>query len=105
MGLYIYITELDRRNYKTIPEDKYLNEELQEALKYDSRLLVSSYKEITKHWFKKDTVKTIYTVYHDVDANRAPYQACEQFSGSGDKRTVLAYLHGIINGGLAAERK
>jgi len=98
MGLYMYITDYDRIKMKSVEFDDYLNSELQEALKYDDSILISSYDRFTKHWFKMTTVETFYQVYHDVDTSKSAYQARCQQSASSNKDIVIAYLHGIING-------
>jgi len=98
MGLYMYLTDYDRIKMKSVLFNDNINTELQEALKYDNSILISSYERITKHWFKIDTVETFYQVYHDVNPNESPYQARLQSSASGKENVVIAYLHGIING-------
>lgn len=100
MGCYIYINENDQKS-KRVVEDKQINNLLQEALQYDKSLMVSShsYSERKSIFHKKKKV-TFYTLFHEVfDTNgNSIFQAREQFSGSGKKEVVLAYLYGIING-------
>jgi len=106
MGCYLYINDQDRVNWRKV-EDKEINEILQEALQYDKSLMISGhyYWERKKIFGKKEKVH-FYNVYHELldDNGRSHYQAREQFSGSGDKKVVLAYLYGIINGANAHKR-
>lgn len=100
----MYISESDRKRFKTV-QDKYLNEEFQEALKHDNSLLISSYYVFTKRFWKPDLVETRYQIYHDVYPNKPAYQAYQQSSACGKKEVVIAYLHGIINGSTAKDNK
>lgn len=100
MGMYIYVTELDRKMKRKV-SDKELDETFQEALKYDPSLMIEEVlKRIKKRWFKgAPTAEYVYNIYHETPAHDgSAYQARYQFSGSGEKRIVMAYLHGIING-------
>lgn len=96
--MYMYVSEQDRLTKRKV-EDKEVNQEFQEALKYDSSLMIEqSNRVIKKGWFKKESVP-FFQIYHEAPAhNGSAYQARYQMSGSGEKRTVIAYLHGIING-------
>ena len=96
--MYIYVSEQDRTTKRKV-EDKEVNEEFQEALKYESSLMIEqSNRVIKKGWFKKEIVP-FFQLYHETTAyNGSAYQARYQMSGSGEKRIVIAYLHGIING-------
>ena len=98
MGMYMYVSEQDRTTKRKV-EDKEVNEEFQEALKYDSSLMIEqSIQVIKKGWFKKESVP-FFQLYHETPAHDgSAYQARYQMSGSGEKRIVIAYLHGIING-------
>lgn len=98
MGMYMYVSEQDRITKRKV-EDKEVNEELQEALKYDpSIMIVQNNQTIRKGLFKKETVP-FFEVYHETPARDGfAYQARHQISGSGNRRIVIAYLHGIING-------
>lgn len=98
--MYIFISEQDRIEKRTIVFDKQLNEEFQEALKYDGSLMIEERsKFIKKGWFGKTQVIPIYNLYHETPAyDGSAYQARFQFSGSGTKEIVIAYLHGLING-------
>lgn len=96
----MYINENDQKS-KRVVEDKEINDLLQEALQYDKSLMISSHcyferKSIFHKWKKVTT----YSLYHEVfDKNgNSHFQARQQFSGSGKKEVVLAYLYGIING-------
>ena len=100
MGLYMYISEQDRITKRKV-SDEYVNEEFQEALKYDPSLMIEEYhNKVRKGLFKKvDEVR--YSVYHETPAfDGSAYQARLQSSGSGDKKIVVAYLHGIVNGAV-----
>lgn len=102
MGLYIFITEQDRTAKRQI-EDKEVNTEFQEALKYDSSLMIEQYKIRLKTGFLRYEEKTLFNIYHESPAlDGSPYQARFQHSASGKKSSVIAYLHGIINGALAS---
>lgn len=100
MGLYMYINQQDREIMRKV-EDKQLNKLFQEALGYDSSLMISEYIHTTKKSiFHKKEETTLYTIYHEAfDFYGKPmFQAREQFSGSGRKEITTAYLYGIING-------
>ena len=96
----MYINEYDQKS-KRVVDDKEINVLLQEALQYDKSLMISShfYFERKSIFHKKKEVR-FYTLFHEVfDKNgNSHFQAREQFSGSGKKEVVLAYLYGIING-------
>lgn len=90
----MYVSEQDRTIMRKV-EDMEVNDELQEALKYDPSLMIKqSCRVIKKGIFKKETVK-FFEVFHEIPAR---YQIIYQLSGSGTKDIVIAYLHGIING-------
>lgn len=96
----MYINEYDQKS-KRVVEDKEINSLLQEALQYDKSLMISSHSYYErKSIFHKKQKKEFYTLFHEVfDKNgNSHFQAREQFSGSGRKEVVLAYLYGIING-------
>jgi len=98
MGMYIHVSEQDRIAKRQV-EDKDVDVEFQEALKYDPSLMIEQSNRIMKKgWFKKEVVP-FFQIYHETPAHDgSAYQARYQFSGSGDKRIVTAYLHGIVNG-------
>ena len=99
MGLYMYVNQQDIDNMKKV-EDKDVNREFQAALKIEPRLLMIQ-KTFWKNmgWFKKSEPIQYFDMYYEVPAaNGMPYQARMQFSGSGTKDVVIAYLHGLING-------
>lgn len=98
MGCYIYISENDRLYERTV-KDTDVNECFQEALKYCPSIMIDEiHSTIKKSFFKKELV-TNFRLYHEVPAHDgSAYQARLQLSASGDKRIVIAYLHGIING-------
>ena len=107
MGMYMYVSEQDRVTKRKVSDEE-LNEIFQEALKYDPSLMIEEVlRRIKKGWFKSTpTVEYVYNIYHETPAHDgSAYQARYQFSGSGDKRTVTAYLHGIINGCVHLEGK
>lgn len=85
MGIYMFVTEWERERYSKIHDNEELNKEFQEARKYDNSLLISEHTIFYKHFWRPTTCETT-------------YQARYQMSGSGRKETVIAYLHGIING-------
>jgi len=98
MGMYMYVSEHDRTTKRKV-EDREVNNLFQEALKYDPSLMIEqSTQVIKKGWFKKESV-LFFQLYHETPAHDgSAYQARYQISGSGDKRILTAYLHGIING-------
>lgn len=107
MGLYIFVDDKDRITKRKVT-DSDLNEDFQEALKYDPSLMIE--ETITKTergWVKKKVIiKTRYTVYHECPSHDgSAYQARMQMSGSGEKNIVTAYLHGIINGAVNSKSK
>ena len=99
MGAYMYVSNEDRISKRKV-SDKELNEEFQEALKYDPSLMIEeSQRVIKKGLFGKKEVFTSYQLYHEQPAfDGTAYQARYQMSGSGKKHIVTAYLHGLING-------
>lgn len=100
MGAYIYVSEQDRIKMRRV-SDPEVNEEFQEALKYDPSLMIEEYSHsVTKGFFKKRTeFTTRFTIYHESPGfDKSTYQARIQASASGEKKVVIAYLHGIING-------
>jgi len=100
MGCYMYINENDQKNYRIV-EDKEINDLLQEALKYDKSLMISShsYYQRKSIFHKKKQIKW-YSVYHECFGKNgnSHFEAREQMSACGKKEIVLAYLYGIING-------
>jgi len=100
MGCYIYINENEQKSKRTV-EDKELNELLQEALKYDKTIMLSSYSIYEKKsLFDKKKAIVHYSLYHEIFNNKGEsmMEARQQISGSGKKEIVSAYLYGIING-------
>ena len=109
MGLYMYVTEEDRILKRKV-SDEFINEEFQEALKHDPSLMIEEHthpKRVRNGWFSyRLVVDTWYSVYHETSGRDGlPYQARLQSSGSGEKKIVVAYLHGIINGAVHSSNK
>lgn len=101
MGMYIYINNEDRITKRKV-KDESVNLEFQEALKHEPNLMIEEYETVQKRIFRKNIVKTMYNILHEAPAfDSSAYQARYQFSGSGSKEIVIAYLHGIINGAIA----
>lgn len=105
MGLYVYITEEDRKNWRKVADIE-LNELFNEALEHDETLMISSYNKIERKELFKKQINTIrYSVYHECFMNgKTTYEARYQISASGTKQIVMAYLYGIINGSLSKQR-
>lgn len=98
MAIYIYVSEQDRTTKRKV-EDNEVNEVFQQALKYDPSLMIEQKKWVVKKWWFKKEIVVFFQIYHETPAHDgSAYQARHQLSGSGDKKTVTAYLHGIING-------
>ena len=102
MGIYMFVSDEDRITKRKV-SDKVVNEEFQEALKFDPSLMIEEYirsKRVMSGWFKTKIIdNTRYSIYHESPSfDGSAYQARLQTSGSGDKRIVIAYLHGLING-------
>jgi hypothetical protein len=94
----MYVNKEDRVTKRKVSDEE-LNEAFQEALKYDPSLMIEEYPVIKRRFLRKPLKTFRYSVYHETPAfDNSPYQARLQFSASGDKRTVITYLHGIING-------
>ena len=106
MGLYAYISEHDRDNWRKVA-DVELKEIFDEALTHDETLMIDSINHTEKQGFFKKPKQTIrYSIYHECFMNGHPtYQARQQISASGSKQLVVAYLYGIINGSLARTKK
>lgn len=103
----MYVSNEDRITKRKVT-DAMVNEEFQEALKYDPSLMIEEHPhKIIKGVFKKRVEdRTQYSIYHETPAHDGTaYQARLQGSGSGEKKIVIAYLHGIINGVIHRELK
>lgn len=101
----MYITDLDLKTMRSVKDEK-LDELFQEARLYDKTLLISEISWKYRKWFwGKEYIQTEYFTYHEVlDSNgKSMYQARQMFCASGDKKIVMAYLYGIINGHLKNE--
>ena len=98
MGAYIYITEAERISMRRVlhPELKSLFEE---ALQCDPSLMIRDYPvRVKRGWFGY-TIETKYDLYHESPSyDGSAYQARFQSSASKNMDTLVAYLHGIING-------
>lgn len=98
--MYMYVSAEDRITKRKV-EDKEVNTEFQEALKYCPSLMIEEHtapKRVKSGFFYKTVSVTFFQIYHETPAHDGTaYQARYQNSGSGDKRIVIAYLHGIIN--------
>ena len=106
MGLYRNITETDRFLLRKV-EEKEVNELLQEALKYDSSLMIeeNTYR-VKRAFFRKPIEVTRFTVLHEKPGiDGSAYHARYMLSASGNKEVVIAYLYGIINGSLHSSNK
>lgn len=100
MGLYIFITN-ECRTKKRKVADEIINNEFQEALKYDPSLMIEQYSRRRKKGFFKYENEIYFNIYHETAAHDGTaYQARQQMSASGQKEIVIAYLHGIINGSM-----
>lgn len=100
MGAYIYITEEDRIQMRTVT-DSDVNEALQDALRFVPSLMIFERDDFVKEsWFKKRKIYKSFTVFHEqfMSDGTPSHQARYQSSGSGRKEVTIAYLHGIING-------
>jgi len=108
MGLYMYVSNEDRITKRKV-SDEIVNEEFQEALKHDPSLMIEEHKPVFKrklfsYWAKNREPETTYSIYHETPAwDGSAYQARLQGSGSGTRKVVIAYLHGIINGSVHRE--
>jgi hypothetical protein len=100
MGMYMYVNEQDRIDKRKVVGNDYLYEEFQAALKCCPSLMIDSHNHVEyKGLFRKKVLKTYYSIYHETPAfDGTPYQARYQFSACSDVQTIIAYLHGIING-------
>ncbi|MDI9256344.1 hypothetical protein [Flavobacterium sedimenticola] len=88
---------------KVIDHD--VNKIFQEALEHDKSLMIRQSEWIEEQrLFRKPKLKQVFSIFHDCNPDREPYQARQQASGSGSKEVVLAYLYGIINGSLSRSR-
>lgn len=93
----MYVSEQDRTEKRKV-SDKEVDESFQEALKYDPSLMIEESHVFKKTLFGKRAI-SFFHLYHETPAyDGSAYQARYQISGSGERKTVLAYLHGIING-------
>lgn len=108
MGMYRYITAEETAKMKQV-SDPELNELLQEALEiFDALLIEEVLHKLKRNWLFRSVPKTeyIYNIYIESNAHDgSPYQAMYIYSRVKDKKTVSAYLYGIITGGHALSRK
>lgn len=102
MGLYMFVNDNDRISKRKV-SDPFVNEAFQAALQCDPSLMIEEHfhnRKVNSRFFRKNVLENItYSVYQETPAHDgSAYQARLQGSGSGDKKTVIAYLHGIVNG-------
>jgi len=106
MGAYTYINDQDIINWRKVEDDD-VNEIFQEAREYDDSLMIT--QNYVEKWrlFKKPLRIKHFSVYHQSRhlGGNFSYEARFQASGSGEKRVVLAYLYGIMNGANANDKK
>lgn len=102
--MYMFVTEWERERYSKVHNNEELDEEFQEARKYDNSLLIQEHTIFHKNFWKPMSCEITYQIYHETHPDESPYQARYQMTGSGKKEIVIAYLHGIINGALAGRR-
>lgn len=100
----MYLTDNDRKSMKSV-EDQELNEVFQEALEYDPSLLINSWNNTIKRFWRKNKLETVYQIYHDDDYTKPPYQARYQLSACGNSNVIKTYLYGIMNGSIARDEK
>jgi len=104
MGLYMYISDADRVNMRKT-QDPEVCQLLAHALRHDPSLMVSESSRTVKNWFGKTHKFSRFAVYHECfqpDGSPA-YEARQQYTASGEKQVVIAYLYGIINGSNAVK--
>lgn len=105
MGAYTYVNDYDLERMRTV-SDKELNEVLAETLLLDSTVLISEYCSVKERFFRKPKISYWYQVYHEEPGfDGRPYQARVMICACGDKRVVMTYLFGIINGVLNERNK
>ncbi len=106
MGIYTYLMESDLTTMRIV-KDPEVNALLQEALQHDRSLMIFETTYTIRRWFKKPVAYTYYGVKHEVYLSNglSAMEARAQLSASGDKKVTIAYLYGIINGSLAANRR
>lgn len=105
---YTYLTDCEAERGLTVPEDRELNELLQEALRYNDgwRILSRTVTPRKKLFRKKPAPKQIYTLYWYTGAgieyqviNFATPEGGSVFHGSAQTREDIAnFLMGYING-------
>lgn len=108
MGMYIFISEEDRKRMKRVDSDQELNELFQEALQYRPDLLISEYcyyKTVGNIFNRKKVKDFEYRLFveensYDGSAYQARYMSCAQ-----SKETVIPFLYGVINAGLWVEKQ
>lgn len=112
MGMYIYVTKEDVKRMKTIIGDAELNELFQEALEYNNYLLIEENyyyrrKKGYRGWLLGEKVKAFeYRLSFEFPAlDGSPYQAQYITACGNDRKSVITYLYGIINGGLGRLRQ
>ena len=104
MGIYMYITENDRVAMREV-KDQLLNKVFKEALEHDKSLMISEQFHLKKRgFFSRSKQVVTYSVYHDCEPEKNPYQARQHLIASGEEDIIYAYLFGIINGSLAQSR-
>lgn len=106
MGQYIYITQSQTKEMKTVLGNKRLNKLLQEALEYHDGLMIEeTVIQVKAKWYsinRKTRDEATYTLYHEERAhNGDPYQAQYILSETGEyPEKIASYLCGIIDAGL-----
>ena len=99
-----YLEEYEFEKYKTVPNDKELDDLLQEVNKeFGNHYLIEKRTIVTKKWFKKRTVNN-YTLYGilskpEVQVVNLP-QAVWIGKRSRDisRASIITYFYGMLNG-------
>ena len=101
----MYVTDQDLFEMRRV-KDLEVKEVFDEALEHDPSLILSEVSQTSKSWVGKGKTITRFTIYHECfnSLGEKVYQARQQISATGDKKVVIAYLYGIINGSLCAAR-
>lgn len=102
--MYTYFPDWSRPNNLKV-EDPGLNELFQEALGHDKSLLISEHmRSERKSIFHKRKYIPEYQIYHRCRDLNGNFTIEGQYSVGGDKRIIVTYLLGIINGVLSTKK-
>lgn len=102
MGIYTFMTELDRRNWHQV-KDKEINGLLQDLRGINSNIYMQEQTVEVKRLFRKPVTITLYTMYIDsnYDArmiNFCPPEGKSSINTSVPRQLMVTYMLGMLTG-------